>query len=44
MRLASAIWLALEAGKDPASISPCHGEVSARVALLPVTDRRGEQV
>ena len=44
MSLASAIRLALEARKDPASISPCHGEASARVALLPVTDRQDEQV
>lgn len=44
MSLASAIRLALEARKDPASISPCHREASARVALLPVTDRRDEQV
>ena len=44
MSVASAIWLALEARKDPASISPCHGEASAQVALLPVTDRRDEQV
>ena len=44
MSLASAIRLALEARKDPASISPCHGEASARVALLPVTDHRDEQV
>ena len=44
MSLASAIRLALEARKDPASISPCRGEASAQVALLPVTDRRDEQV
>ena len=45
MSLAGAIRLALEASrKDPVSISPCHGEASARVALLPVTDRRDEQV
>ena len=44
MSLASAIRLALEARKDPVSFSPCHREASARVALLPVTDRRDEQV
>jgi hypothetical protein len=36
--------LALEARKDPVSISPCRAEASAQVALLPVTDRRDEQV
>lgn len=44
MSLASAIRLALEARKDPASILPCRGEASAQVALLPVTDRRDERV
>ena len=44
MSLASAIRLAPEARKDPASISPCHGDASVQVALLPVTDRRDEQV